>query len=152
MKKEKTFPVISMPVWLRLVEMLISKHSTAPRTRGKYKGHASTDERLWINELAFMVSNYIKARSRGRTYDNNMAVASLLGAILVSWYANVQRAKSMDPNRPLRLRRGAYAQLEKYRLRLTQAIHSDKLMGAVWGKRQAWNFSFGRGAKGGRFV
>lgn len=40
----------------------------------------------------------------------------------------------------------------RYRGELAALLADDRVMGAVWGRRQAWNFPFGRGAKGGKFV
>ena len=151
-KKLKTFPIIPLSQWLKIVEFYISEHSTPPRKSGKYKGHSSTNERLWIADLTIAVGTYIASRNQGKAYDNNMAVAAMLGLILSAWFANVQRAKVMDPNRPLALRRKAYGRLERHRALLVRAVHSDKLMGDVWGEKQPWNFPFGRGAKGGKFV
>jgi hypothetical protein len=35
---------------------------------------------------------------------------------------------------------------------LAALLADGRVMGAVWGRRRAWNFPFGRGAKGGKFV
>lgn len=146
-KKKKPSPAD----WLRLVEQLIKAHSTAPRTRGKYKGHSSTNTLAWVWDLARICQKYTLVRNKGKAYDENMAMASLLGAILVTWYCNVHRAKGMDPNRPLS-RKQVFTRLANYRGRLMFAMCDDRLMGAVWGKSQQWNFPFGKGARGGKFV
>ena len=148
MKKAKK---INAAGWLRIVEVLITKHSTRPRKRGKYKGHSSTNTTAWVTELAVLLERYIRATRRGKTYDENMAMASTLGAVLVLWYCNVHRAKGMDPNRPLS-RRAVFTRLAKYRAALISGMTDDRLMGAVWGNQQQWNFPFGKGAKGGKFV
>lgn len=136
--------------WLRVVQSLIGKHSTEPRTRGKRKGHASTDALVWVAELALLCRAHIARRNKGHTYDENMAMASMLGLILCAWYAQVHRAKGMDPNRPLS-RRKVFARLVKWRAQLLSATTDERVMGAVWG-RQQWNFPFGKGARGGKFV
>ncbi len=141
----------SVVEWLQLVQYLIAKHSTKPRTRGKYKGHSSTDSIAWVAELSCICAYYIRLRNRGLAYDENMALASLMGIILCAWYAQVQRAKGMDLNRPLS-RRIVFHRLAKFRERLASATTDERIMGAVWGRQQQWNFPFGKGAKGGKFV
>ena len=151
-KRSKKVKKLSNAEWLRLVEMLIRRYSTKPRTRGKYKGHSSTDALAWVKSLAFICQVYIMERSaRGKVYDGNMALAALLGRVLVLWYCNVHRAKGFDPNRPLSRRR-VFTQLTQYKGELMAAMSDDRLMGAVWGQGQQWNFPFGKGAKGGKFV
>ena len=137
---------------LELVERLIGKHSGPPDKSGPYKGHSHTESVAWASELAGLVQAAVAERNRGRPYDENMALASELGLILVAWYAHVHRAKSYDPNRPLHARRAAAAQRTRFMAQLGAVLADDSVMGEVFGKRQAWNFPFGRGAKGGRFV
>ena len=137
--------------WLVQVQRLIGKHSTEAKY-GPNNAHAMTDSVAWVTDLAQLVAAYVKADNRGRYYDENMALASTLGLILVAWYAHVHRAKSMDPNRPLKLRREAAMQRANFVAELNYAIADDSLTGEVWGRRQKWNFPFGRGAKDGRFV
>lgn len=153
MKKRrwKRPPPLKIKTWLLLVQRLIGEHSSAPRRRGKYKGHASTDSVAWVRELARRCNQHIRQRNRGSAYDENMALASLMGLVLSAWYAQVHRAKGMDPNRPL-ARRQVFKRLAKFRADLAVATTDDRIMGAVWGKQQGWNFPFGRGAKGGTFV
>ena len=110
-----------------------------------------TDAVGWIQDLTYFCQKYIAQRNRGRTYDGNMALAAFVGRLLVLWFCNVQRAKGFDPNRPL-TRRTVFTRLAKYRGALVAGMADDRLMGAVWGKGQAWNFPFGRGEKGGKFV
>ena len=148
----KKIKFISDVRWLKIIEALILKHSSREvRKRGKYKGHRMTDSVGWIEDFTYLCQDYITRRNRGRTYDGNMALAALVGRLLVLWFCNVQRAKGFDPNRPLS-RRVVFTRLAKYRGALVAAMSDDRLMGAVWGKGQAWNFPFGRGAKGGKFV
>ena len=75
-----------------------------------------------------------------------------LGLLLVAWYAHVHRAKSFDPNRPLAGRRDAAHQRTRFLAELGAVLADDSVMGEVWGAKQEWNFPFGRGAKGGKFV
>ena len=137
--------------WLVEVQHLIGKHSTEAKY-GPNKAHARTDSVAWVADLARLVAAHVEAKNRGRHYDENMALASGLGLILVAWYAHVHRAKSYDPNRPLKARQAAAAQRTRFLAELAAVLADDSVMGEVWGKQQAWNFPFGRGAKGGRFV
>ena len=105
---------------LRLVELLILTHSTPPRKQGKYKGHGETDTLAWIIRLAEFVMR--EQKKRKGSFDGNMAAAARLGQILVTWYCNVHRAKTMDPNRPLGLRRTAYRRLSAYRASLRPRV------------------------------
>ena len=141
-----------MALWLRTVERLIGENSGPAATSGPNKGHSETNTEAWLCALARLVTEDIERRNRGRRYDGNMAAASQLGLILVAWYAHVHRAKTFDPNRPLEGRRAAAAQRVRYLAELQAIISDEALTGEVWGRRQAWNFPFGRGAKGGRFV
>ena len=144
-------PMIKIGAWLNIVQALIGKRSTAVRKRGKYKGHSSTDSVAWVSDLASFCARYIKRRNRGIAYDENMALASLMGLILSAWYAQVHRAKGMDPNRPLSRRR-VFTALARWRARLAVATTDERIAGFVWGKQQQWNFPFGKGAKGGKFI
>ena len=129
--------------WLVEVQYLIGKHSTAPR---------KTDSVAWVTALTQLVENDIRTKNHGRSYDGNMALAAQLGMILVAWYAHVHRAKSYDSNRPLAARRAATEQRTRFLAELQAIIVDDSVMGEVWGKQQKWNYPFGRGAKGGKFV
>lgn len=137
--------------WLVEVQHLIGKHS-GPAIFGPNKAHSRTDSVAWISDLAKLVAAYVSDKNKGRYYDGNMALASTLGLILVAWYAQVHRAKSYDPRRALKARKAAAAQRTRFIAELAAVIADDSVMGEVWGKQQAWNFPFGRGAKGGRFV
>lgn len=137
---------------LVLVEHLIGKHSGPKVKRGPHKGHSETDTAAWIAELTQSVLDENAAWNKGRAYDGNMAAAARLGLILVAWYAHVHRAKSFDPNRPLRARRAAAMQRIRYLVELQAILVDDSVMGEVWGQGQRWNFPFGKGARGGKFV
>lgn len=153
MKKGAAHGFVSDAHWLKLIEELILKHSSREViVRGKNKGHRMTDTVGWVEELTYICHKYLRRRNKGRDYDGNMALAALLGRVLVLWYCNVHRAKGFDPNRPLLNRKQVFTQLSRYRGRLVAGMSDDRLMGAVWGKQQQWNFPFGKGAKGGKFV
>lgn len=93
---------------------------------------------------------YIRRRNPGGRYDNNLAIASLLGRVLVVWYCACHRAKSLDPRRPLdRLK--ASQRVTKYRGSLFAACCSDELMCRVF-KNQPWNFPWGPHKIGGTFI
>lgn len=136
---------------LRIFEAVISRSNGAVITSGPGKGHRRSDPVLAIMAMAEIVQREIERKNRGRLYDGNMALASQLGLILCAWYANVHRAKSYDPNRPLRDRRIATAQRARFMAELAIALSDDSIMGDVWGQGQRWNFPFGRGAKGGDY-
>lgn len=136
--------------YAKLIQALISKH-TKPITKGKYKGHGTTDTVAWMEDLHHIVTSNIKKRNRGRgAYDENMAISREMGRALVVWYCAVHRAKSYDPNRPL-ARKRANASVTRFRGELMAAISSDEIMGAVFGN-QYWNFPYGKGAFGGDFI
>ncbi len=137
--------------WLNRVQVLIGRHSTPPRKSGKYKGHGDTDTSLWVRDLEKEVSRHIKRTNKGIGYDGNMAVAKLLGRVLTVWYCTVHRAKSFDPNRPVE-RKKANIAVTRYRGELMSAISDDELMGDVFGGCQNWNFPFGKGVYGGKFI
>lgn len=153
--KKKKIKAIPLVEWLRIVELLVAEHSSKRAhvliKKGKYKGYHKTTRTLaWVYELARMVHNYITLRNKGRTYDGNMAVASLLGLILCTWYAQLQRAKGMDPNRPLS-RKVVFTRLTQWRELLFSSVTDERIMVKVWDGQQ-WNLPFGNGAVGGGYV
>ena len=147
--KKRPRPLIE---WVRRIESLIAEHSTPPRKRGKYKGHGSTDTVTWIQLLVVELQAEIK-RLNGRSiaYDENMALSHLVGLVLSAWYFNVHRAKTLDSNRPLVLRRKAGRRLAARRIELIAAISDDVLMSKVWAG-QEFALPYGRNARGGNFV
>lgn len=151
MRKKPDLSKFKIDDWLRFVEELISLSTTPPMKTGKHKGHGHTDVSKWVQALHVSVQGYIAATSKGKPYDGNMRTAALLGAILVTWYANVHRAKSYDPNRPLAIRRRAARQRREYLRALFEAVNDDTLMAKVWG-HQEFNVPHGKAARGGRFV
>lgn len=134
---------------LRLVESLIQKNSTPPRTRGKYKGHGSTNSAAWVMALALQLQREIAKRNKGKAYDENLALARTLGLVLCAWYAQVHRAKAFDPNRPLD-RRKVFKTLAEFRAALAVWTTDERIMAEVW-QGQLWNLPLGRGAWGGTF-
>lgn len=136
--------------WLCRVETLIATHSTKPRKRGPYKGHASSNQRAWVLELMLELLEDQRKRSSG-AYDGNMVIARELGMILAVWYANVHRAKSYDIHRPLELRKKANLSVNEYYGQMTTLMAADWLMWQVW-PSQVYNFPYGLGAAGGDFV
>lgn len=142
---------IDLSFWLKRCEALIVRHSTSVRVRGKYKGHSSTDAVAWVIDLTKEVQAWIRRTRKGIGYDENMAIASSVGMILASWYALVHRAKTYDPNRPLKGRRQANRIVTDYRSILMRAVCDDATMGKVW-SGQRFSLPYGKGAKGGKFV
>jgi hypothetical protein len=150
-KRRKKPQPRDMKHWLNRCQALIAKHSTQPRVAGKYKGHASTDAGAWIAELAYEVVKEIRRTNPGIAYDENMALASKLGLILVAWYANVHRAKTYDIQRPLDTRRLAADQLALYRRNVISMMMNDELMCEVFGG-QVFNLPYGIQAAGGTYT
>lgn len=104
-----------MHEWVKYVEDTIARHSSAPAKRGKFKGHGQTDSGLAFTVIAGFVAKYVEIKYRGQMVDGNLATAMLLGKILLAWSMNCARAKTMDPNRPLKLRRRAVRRLQAHR-------------------------------------
>lgn len=144
--KEKT-----IKYWLIRCEALIASETTSPRTRGKYKAHGSTNSLAWVIKLSKEVQQEIRRTHKGIGYDENMALASRLGRILVVWYTLVRRAKSYDENRPAAIRRKVNKQVTNYRGQLCADMSDDALMGYVW-KHQKFRPPFGKEVKSGKFV
>lgn len=66
--------------------------------------HPICDPRLWAHALVDEIW-----RHRPQRYgDENMWMAQVLALAAGTWAVRIQRAKSMDPRRPVGLRRGAY--------------------------------------------
>ena len=78
-------------------------------------------------------------------------LASLAGLVFAAWYANVHRAKALDPNRPLVGRRRALKAREAWVRAFHTSLTNDRLMAQVWG-HQEFNLPYGAKAKGGKFV
>lgn len=139
--------------WLKHMQEAIAKHSTPPRTRGKWKGHGDTNSPAWISEVAYDMHRAIQAdwKRRGVVGDENMALSHLLGSMLLAWYAQVHLAKCLDPNRPLKNRRAALRQRQKNIEAAFTAMTDPTIMSKVWG-HQEFAYPFGKNAKGGKFV
>ena len=74
--------------WLVMCEQAIAWHTTPPRTRGKYKGHGSTDSVAWMTAMLKLMQADIRRTRKGIGYDENMALASLAGlvfAAVIDW-------------------------------------------------------------------
>ncbi len=149
MKKRKGRSIVE---YLQFIEKEIAKASTKPRTRGKYKGHGSTDTSKWITALFVYAWKDIRKRNgRGIAYDENMAIAQAMGRALVAWRANVQRAKAYDANRPVTKRRAALEQAQDFRVCVAHDMANDFLMEEVWPK-QKMSPPVGSSVIGGTFV
>ena len=158
MKKAKITKRASQPVtghidaaWLRYIESAIAKHSGPAFKSGPFKGHSITNTAAWVTELMYALQRRREQASKGKVYDENMAMAADLGYVLITWYANVQRAKSLDPNRPVKLRQEAQKRRASLLNNLFAAVNDDRLMVEVWAGQQ-YNLPYGKFAKNGRFV
>lgn len=150
MKKQKHLKPLED--YLRFIEASIAKASTPPRTRGKYKGHSSTDTYKWLAALVvFAWKDIRRVKGRSQAYDENMSIAKVVGMALVVWAAQVQRAKAYDENRPVKNRTAALQQSMDFRTQLMRAVNDEALMGAIW-SHQKFRPPFGAEVKGGSFV
>lgn len=137
--------------WAQRIEQLIPTVSTPPRKSGKYKGHGSTNTLMWIDDLAREIQKDIHRCNKGIGYDENMALASHLGAALFLWYSLVHRAKSYDPHRPIKNRKEAYDQRTKKILELFVLVNDDWAMTEVF-RDQFYDLPHSRFASNGDFV
>jgi hypothetical protein len=88
-------------------------------------------------------------RNKGR--DENMGLAAGLGMVLVVWYVRVQRAKAMDPRRPVKLRKMALSRGAAYVAEINKAMHDDSIDPISW-PGQEWENPWLPKARDGRFV
>lgn len=88
--------------WMARVQTLIAQN-TIPRE----DGHGDSNL-IWIKLLVDEVEQLLPP---GNDYDGNMGMAARLSAILGLWFAQVQYAKTQDPNRPVFVRQRAYERL-----------------------------------------
>ena len=134
--------------WIMYIQGLIERHSGTAATKGKAKGHSTTDNR-WYDKLRKQVQKCIKRSAKG-SYDGNMATASIMGYILILWYTRLHRAKTMDPNRPVKHRLMAHAGLFLYRSAVAQLVIND--IPDMESFNQEWDCPFDDDAKDGDFV
>ena len=135
--------------WTRRIQSLIRKH-TRWFTSGPHKGHGVGDSRVWLRLLTNEILSWVKVAYRGNAYDGNLVLSAHLGRALVVWYCACHRAKGLDPNRPL-WRGRALRRLAKYKGSLVSAMSDDRLMVMAF-NGQRWNFPFGVGREGGKFI
>jgi hypothetical protein len=110
------------------------------------KGHRR-NRNDWPDKLAAMIWRTFPEEGG---FDGNMRFALVAGLVYLGWYARLHRAKAMDPNRPLAIRRQAYTAW----LRCAQAaalLWIDERQDAVK-MPQKWNNPWWPGAKGGKFL
>ncbi len=137
---------------MSLVESLIQK-STIPgkTTLVKTKdgeGVHSTNTFNWIVELA---NEIISEMPKKGNYDGNMGLSFRMGVILLMWYTRVHRAKTMDPRRPIKVRKESYESWLASQAYLITHLYDDRDDATVW-PGQEWNQPWGKKAKGGKFV
>ena len=127
--------------WFYEVQHLIEASHFGRKVRGHHRNRLN-----WPDQLRLRVQMEFK----GDNYDPNMRTALCMGMILMHWYARIHRAKAMDPNRPLTLRRQAYAawlNAGDWADRIWRDERADKDL-----TPQKWNHPFWPGARGGKFV
>jgi hypothetical protein len=134
--------------WFLDVQKCIAAHTSPPRTRGKYKGHGTTDTKKWIDDLYWLIW---RKRPKGKAYDENMYLAAAMGYVLVLWYTRIQRAKAYDPRRPIEIRKGAIDRIPHY---LSSLVHDllDDSIDAHTLAGQDFEPPYGRNATDGKFV
>lgn len=140
---------VTLVDWMRECEAAIARNTTPPRTRGKYKGHGSTNTKWIVEVTSDIVSHVLRTTAKDR--DENMAAASYLAFVFGQWYLHVHRAKCYDENRPLALRRRALRRRNKWLEEFLGCAISDRIMSKVW-TGQKFSPPFGKGARGGKFI
>jgi hypothetical protein len=135
-------------LWINRLQKEIGRASGPVRTHGKYKGHSDTDNVLWGIRMVKTVASSLR-KNKGK--DENMGLAAALGMILVAWYVRVQRAKAMDPKRPVELRKKALERGAAYVAEINKVMHDDSIDPIVW-PGQEWENPFHPKARDGRFV
>src|SRR3990167_7963405 len=129
--------------WVARVQALIRKHSRPSRD----PKHDQTDAAAWVAELAVDVMR----RFPGGRRDENLWAASVMGVVLANWYLRCHRAKAMDPCRPVRLRKRAYARW----LAVAGALHRgavDESLDPRHFPGQRWENPWLAGATDGTFT
>jgi hypothetical protein len=135
-------------VWMHIIQRQIKKHSGPPMKRGKYKGHSKTKVSAWVSEICSMLLKNIKD---GKEYDGNMRFAAAAGMIFATWYVRIQKAKAMDPRRPLKLRRLALLRANEYVAAMNFMLGNEFWDDIVF-HDQEWENPWKQGARDGDFV
>lgn len=138
--------------WFARVQRLIVKHTTpidpkVLKKMGLSPGHGSTDTAAVVASLTREIQRTIPADA---PVDGNMFVAAVLGVVLSTWYARLQRAKSCDPVRPLSLRRKAYSAFLDFGTELSRIL-VDERDDATFLPEQEWDGPFTPNARSGDF-
>lgn len=129
--------------WFYEVQHLIETSHVGRKVKGHHRNTLD-----WPAKLAKQVEKSFP--KDGPAFDGNMRMAVAMGLIMTTWYSRVHHAKAMDPNRPLNLRRQAYASWLNT-AGWFNAIWIDERSDSMW-MHQKWNHPFWPGAKGGKFV
>lgn len=132
---------------LSRIQKLIEKHTSAPKKRGRFKGHGETKPVAWLTEL---IREFDKERPKDKEIDENIWMAYKLGTSLYLWAHYVRYAKSQDPNRPLKIRRKA--QNSWARDMQTIELVLNEMPGIKKVFQQKWDDPFDENATDGTFV
>ena len=137
-------------IWIYEMQQAIARASGPARIRGKYKGHSMTNPRKWIRDISERVirtAGILKNKDR----DENMGMASVLGIVLVAWYVRIQRAKAMDPRRPIKNRKAALLAVQSYVLEVNRAMFVESFDPILF-PEQEWENPWDPKARDGKFV
>lgn len=132
--------------WISTIQGKISKN-TKPTKNPK---HGQTDSKKVFKELIDLIERSFPKEGREK-YDGNMRMASLLSLVTALWFVNVQRAKILDPCRPIRLRKKASKALLHYHISMVKILMEDQNLAAYF-PSQNFDYPFSPDAVDGDFV
>lgn len=130
--------------WMARVQQLIKDNTVT----AEGEAHGNTDEK-WVHQLVDEVIKNFPPTDP--PYDGNMRAAASLSAILGLWFAQVQFAKTQDPNRPTFLRQRGYEKLMHW---IGSSIQNmmDHSATPTFFMGQKWQTPWDPEAKSGEFV
>lgn len=131
-----------------LIQELIKAHSSAPRKRGKYKGHSISDVRGWMKNLIDLL---VPKGADRKDRDGNLYHAKRVGLALFTWYVKVGHAKAMDPRRPIERRKIAHTSVTEAVGSMAKAMFDDALDSTIF-SGQEWESPYDKNARDGDFV
>ena len=113
--KEKTFiedrTGYFLEDWIETIQHLISRSTEDRKT-----------DLSWLHNL---VTRFLECKKPRGIYDRNMWACSTLGYILIAWYIRIHKAKSYDPERPIKNRKKALKQWRSFILQIQDLIINE---------------------------